>query len=207
MGSARRKRPSLATHRNQSRARFSAPRCGFSAEMPPLKCPKVPKQKRRQCAAALTAFASVCRFFFESQFQTPENGPIARFDGLGRYQGRSGKKAGLGRWRQRGRAASQAVAHAKSGPQTCAAGGWFARLVRGMRLASGAVRSFFKSKFKAPKTPPSHGFRDFAAIKAGARNRPCSALFFRPHPAPGPAFRGPERPLPARQWPRSGQRK
>ena len=84
---------------------------------------------------------------------------------------------------------------------------WPALATPRTRPASRAICSFFESESKAPKTPPSHGFRGFAAIKAGARNRPCSALFFRPHPAPGLAFRGPERPLPARQWPRSGQRK
>ena len=34
---------------------------------------------------------------------------------------------------------------------------------------AGAVCSFFESKFKAPKTPPSHGFSGLAAIKAGAK--------------------------------------
>ena len=37
------------------------------------------------------------------------------------------------------------------------------------RPASCTFRSFFESKFKAPKTPPSHGFRGFDAIKAGAK--------------------------------------
>ena len=34
---------------------------------------------------------------------------------------------------------------------------------------AGAVCSFFESKFKAPKTPPSHGFSGLTAIKAGAK--------------------------------------
>ena len=33
-----------------------------------------------------------------------------------------------------------------------------------------AFHSFFGSKFKAPKTPPSHGFRGLAAIKAVAES-------------------------------------
>ena len=36
------------------------------------------------------------------------------------------------------------------------------------QLRRGAFRSFFRSKFKAPKTALSHGFRGLAAIKAGA---------------------------------------
>ena len=34
---------------------------------------------------------------------------------------------------------------------------------------SDAFHFIFRSKFKAQKTPPSHGFRGFAAIKAGAK--------------------------------------
>ena len=44
-----------------------------------------------------------------------------------------------------------------------------------VRGRSGCVgfgfRSLFESKCKAPKTPPSHGFSDFVAIKAGAKRR------------------------------------
>ena len=40
-----------------------------------------------------------------------------------------------------------------------------------MRLASRAHHSFFESKFKAPKTPLSHGFRGLAAIKARAKKK------------------------------------
>ena len=41
--------------------------------------------------------------------------------------------------------------------------------------AKGALRSFFRSKFKAPKTPPSHGLTGFGAIKPIAK----IAAFFR----------------------------
>ena len=41
----------------------------------------------------------------------------------------------------------------------------------GVRAAAGALRSFFRSKFKAPKTPPSHGLTGFGAIKPIAKNR------------------------------------
>ena len=37
--------------------------------------------------------------------------------------------------------------------------------------ASPFFRSGIRSKFKAPKTPPSHGLTGFAAIKAGAKKR------------------------------------
>ena len=37
--------------------------------------------------------------------------------------------------------------------------------------ASPFFRSEIRSKFKAPKTPPSHGLTGFAAIKAGAKKR------------------------------------
>ena len=48
----------------------------------------------------------------------------------------------------------------------------FTRAPHGQALkttASGATRSFFESKFKPPKTPPSHGLTGFAAIKTVAK--------------------------------------
>ena len=49
-----------------------------------------------------------------------------------------------------------------------------------IRGRSGGVgfgfRSVFESKFEAPKTPPSHGFTDFAAIKAGAKKAMVSGV-------------------------------
>ena len=43
------------------------------------------------------------------------------------------------------------------------------------QAGAGALRSFFRSKFKAPKTPPSHGLTGFTAIKPIAK----IAVFFR----------------------------
>ena len=48
----------------------------------------------------------------------------------------------------------------------------FTRAPHGQALkttASGATRSFFESKFKPPKTPPSHGLTGFDAIKTVAK--------------------------------------
>ena len=49
--------------------------------------------------------------------------------------------------------------------------------LHGFRLADfpgGAFHSFFESKFKAPKTPPSHGLTGLAAIESIAKSAPDS---------------------------------
>ena len=56
---------------------------------------------------------------------------------------------------------------AASGPQ-------FASWARS-RSRSGAFCSVFRSKFKAQKTPPSHGLMGFAAIKKVAKTKACRA--------------------------------
>ena len=48
--------------------------------------------------------------------------------------------------------------------------GWMAKGPAQPSLECDAVCSFFRSKFKAPKTPPSHGLTGFVAIESVAKN-------------------------------------
>ena len=50
--------------------------------------------------------------------------------------------------------------------RSCSAQSPLARPAQG---GAGAFRSFLEREFNAPKTPPSHGFRGFVAIKEGAK--------------------------------------
>ena len=126
----------------------------------------------------------------QEQIKGPENASIARFDGLGCYQSRSEISdgfrmqaawagTGVGRRAQTGQMAcwlpgeAFATAHErfKAAPNSrCAAAvkvqgrfaGWF-------RAHEARFCCKSRSKFQALKTPPSHGFWGFAAIKAGAK--------------------------------------
>ena len=126
----------------------------------------------------------------QEQISGPENASIARFDGLGCYQSRSeisdgfrmqaawagtgvGRKARTGQmacWLP-GEAFATAHERFKAAPNSrCAAAvkvqgrfaGWF-------RAHEARFCCKSRSKFQALKTPPSHGFWGFAAIKAGAK--------------------------------------
>ena len=134
----------------------------------------------------------------KEQIQGPENTPIARFQGLCCYQIRSENSDGFRGWcgsesrfahwlqagfeyRRRfgadGRRWARAVADFGNRP---------ARLGRkteksahkpqkreGIRETRPPIPRFchgFRSEFKAPKTPPSHGLTGFAAIKSGAKS-------------------------------------
>ena len=153
---------------------------------------------------------------FQEPIQGPENSPIARFDGLFCYQTKSKKPiaacaaCGLAEAApqspsQRG----QTAARPNSDGQTAAAkerrpksSGQRAAVEpqrpnrksqtqpsrRFRACGFRARRSFFRSKFKAPKTAPSHGFRSFAAIKPRARKpiaarAACGSCAAKPKPA------------------------
>ena len=136
---------------------------------------------------------------FQEPIQGPENGSIARFDGLFCYQTKSKKpiaacaacgscaakpkparpNGGTAKQRRPNGSGQRAAAkerRPKSGGQTAAVEPQRpnrksqTQPSRRFRACEfRARRSFFRSKFKAQKTALSHGFRSFAAIKPGAR--------------------------------------
>ena len=141
---------------------------------------------------------------FQEPIQGPENGSIARFDGLFCYQTKSKKPiaacaaCGLAEAApqspsQRGQTAKRQ--RPKSGGQTAAVEPQRpnrksqtqpSRRFRACEFR--ARRSFFRSKSKAQKTALSHGFRSFAAIKPGARKpiaarAACGSCAAKPKPA------------------------
>ena len=151
---------------------------------------------------------------FQEPIQGPENGSIARFDGLFCYQTKSKKPI----------AACAACGLAEAAPQSPSQRGQTAKRPNGgtakeRRPKSGnqtaavepqrpnrksqmqpsrrfracefrARRSFFRSKSKAPKTDPSHGFRSFAAIKPGARKPPSQPVRLAEAAPQSPSQRG-----------------
>ena len=137
------------------------------------KCQFIPEPVHSLPASAGSAPAPLQK---QEQIKGPKNGPIARFDGLCCYQSRSKKtkactmqtaaetgkrqsarlRAGLRRGAARRKNAS------RHGPFPSRCGPLLAPV-------SDAFHFIFRSKFKAQKTAPSHGFRGFAAIKQIAK--------------------------------------
>ena len=136
----------------------------------------------------------------QEQISGPKNASIARFDGLGCYQVGSEKapdfgtrakrlppfaaNAGLQRLDGDNRLATNLAVRCAGGcgnpfaARRCAANPprslrhlFIACLLRNRRL----IHCKNRSKFQAPKTPPSHGLTGLAAIKSGAKKRQISA--------------------------------
>ena len=130
------------------------------------------RQRTNGCCGALD-FASFAPF--SGANSSPKKRPIARFQGLGCYQTRSGFRPaarllafgirhsafGFGLWLSAARRFALRVAFTAGGrPRTCSQ--------RLRRFGFHVFRSFFRSEFEAPKTPLSHGLTGLGAIKAGA---------------------------------------
>ena len=112
-----------------------------------------------------------------SKFQAPENASIARFQVLGCYQSRSEKSPSqpvcLAAFQKLRRCASAARRRQRGGGQTAKveSQSQTAAAAALLRFGISCWRSFFRSKFQAQKTPPSHGLTGLAAMNKGASQR------------------------------------
>ena len=114
------------------------------------------------------------RSVFKSQFGVPETPPSHGFRGLAAIKAVAESGEGCGARLAAGNQPTGRLRLLCCGLKSIRK--WIADAsknsarIRQFQPSLRAFHSFFESEFKAPKTPPSHGFSGFVAIKTGAES-------------------------------------